>query len=82
MDRQYPKLGPSCTRLKIIASTLDRILMAYQLPTDLRSLRLTSRHPISSRTAAQAKLITLLDFLGATQLAEYERFKKSAVIAY
>ncbi|KAF2745201.1 hypothetical protein M011DRAFT_151624 [Sporormia fimetaria CBS 119925] len=51
-------------------SSLDRILRAYNLPTDLRSLRMTSNDIVGARMANKAKLCTLFDFLGAVQLAE------------
>ncbi|KAF2205023.1 hypothetical protein GQ43DRAFT_468609 [Delitschia confertaspora ATCC 74209] len=60
-------------------STLDCILRAYGLPTDLRSLHLTSRDNIGPKAAHQAKLCTLFDFLGATQISERQRMRRAAV---
>ncbi|KAF2735033.1 hypothetical protein EJ04DRAFT_222016 [Polyplosphaeria fusca] len=57
------------------SSSIDRILHSYGLPTDLRSFRLTSQDYVKSGVAKQAKLCTLLDFLGATQLTAYLRQK-------
>ena len=64
------------------ASTLDRLLRAYGLPTDLRSLRLTSQDSVSPKTAHQAKLCTLFDFLGATQISERQRMRRTACLPY
>jgi hypothetical protein len=36
---------------------------------------------MSTRTAAQARLCTLFDFLGAVRLAEHERLKRTAAAA-
>ncbi|KAF2006888.1 hypothetical protein P154DRAFT_569584 [Amniculicola lignicola CBS 123094] len=63
-------------------STIDRILRAYHLPTDLRSLRLTSQDTVNPGRAHQAKLCTLFDFLGATQISERARMKRSACLPY
>ncbi|KAF2473474.1 uncharacterized protein BDR25DRAFT_132345 [Lindgomyces ingoldianus] len=63
-------------------STLDRILRAYGLPTDLRSLRMTSQDTVSPRTAHQAKLCTLFDFLGATQISERQRMRHTPCLSY
>jgi len=61
-------------------TTLDRILRSYGLPTDLRSLQLTSRDSVSTRTALDAKLCTLFDFLGASQISERQRRKRVAAL--
>ncbi|KAF2111706.1 hypothetical protein BDV96DRAFT_175844 [Lophiotrema nucula] len=61
-------------------STLDRLLRAYGLPTDLRSLRLTSQDSVSPKTAHQAKLCTLFDFLGAMQISERQRMRRTACL--
>ncbi|KAF2191053.1 hypothetical protein K469DRAFT_363141 [Zopfia rhizophila CBS 207.26] len=63
-------------------STLDRILRAYGLPTDLRSLRMTSQDSVSPKTGHQARLCTLFDFLGATQISERQRLKRTACLPY
>ncbi|KAF2644837.1 hypothetical protein P280DRAFT_514302 [Massarina eburnea CBS 473.64] len=56
-------------------SSLDRVLRAYGLPIDLRSLRLQSQDSVHPRAAQQAKLCTLFDFLGATQISERQRMR-------
>ncbi|KAF2803689.1 uncharacterized protein BDZ99DRAFT_399203, partial [Mytilinidion resinicola] len=61
-------------------TTLDRILRSYNLPTDLRSLQLTSRDSVSPRTALDAKLCTLFDFLGAVQISDRQRRKRGAAL--
>lgn len=61
---------------------LGRILRAYVLPTYLRSLRPTSRDSVSTKTAHQAKLYTLFDFLGAVQVSECEHMKRGALMPY
>ncbi|KAF2398284.1 hypothetical protein EJ06DRAFT_523136 [Trichodelitschia bisporula] len=63
-------------------SSLDRVLGAYQLPTDMRSLRLTSRDTASSKVANLAKLCTLFDFLGASRIADHERLKRNAIMPF
>lgn len=64
------------------ASSIDRVLRAYGQPTDLRSLRLTSQDTVSPRIAHQAKLCTLFDFLGATQISERQRMKRTVCLPY
>jgi hypothetical protein len=52
IDRKWRILSTYLGLLIIlIATALDRILRAYVLPTGLRSLRLTSRDPVSTKTA-------------------------------
>ncbi|KAF2263759.1 hypothetical protein CC78DRAFT_581143 [Lojkania enalia] len=63
-------------------SSVDRILRAYGLPTDLRSLRLTSQDFVNSRMTRQAKLCILFDFLGATQISEREKMKRTGYLPY
>ncbi|KAF2872203.1 hypothetical protein BDV95DRAFT_606757 [Massariosphaeria phaeospora] len=63
-------------------STIDRLLRAYGLPTDLRSLQLTARDSPSPRIAHQAKLCTLFEFLGALQISERQRMKRTACLPY
>ncbi|KAL5388452.1 hypothetical protein DPSP01_003025 [Paraphaeosphaeria sporulosa] len=58
-------------------SSVDRVLRAYNLPTDLRSFRAMTQDTINPRTAHQAKLCTLFDFLGATQISERQRSKRN-----
>ncbi|KAF1978569.1 hypothetical protein BU23DRAFT_449735, partial [Bimuria novae-zelandiae CBS 107.79] len=58
-------------------SSVDRVLRAYHLPTDLRSFRLTPQDTIGPRTAHQGKLCTLFDYLGATQISERQRNKRT-----
>jgi len=83
MDRKRRILSTYLSLLIIvIATALDRILRAYVLPTDLRSLRLTSRDSVSTKTAHQAKLCTLFDFLGAVQISERERMKRGTLMPY
>ncbi|KAF1813013.1 hypothetical protein P152DRAFT_335261 [Eremomyces bilateralis CBS 781.70] len=83
-DGRFPedfKTAKTLEEVRVIdPSTLDRILSAYNLPTDLRSLRMTSRDPFSPKMAHLAKLCTLLDFLGATQVAEADRMRRAAVM--
>ncbi|KAF2432694.1 hypothetical protein EJ08DRAFT_108612 [Tothia fuscella] len=69
------------------STAIDDILSSYQLPTDLRAFKLTSSREVTPRVAKQAKLCTLYDFLGAVQLAIYERcafraWKKKALLEY
>ncbi|KAE9988731.1 hypothetical protein EG327_003252 [Venturia inaequalis] len=70
------------------SSTIERILLAYSLPTDLRSFRMSGVENPSSKVIKQAKLCTLFDFLGATRLADHERMKaekwrqQRAILAY
>jgi hypothetical protein len=85
MDRTSrcdPPFPCSSVTLTSTASTIDRILIAYGLPTDLRSLNLASRdrESFGKSTASSARLITLLDFLGAMRLAEYERKKRDRMM--
>jgi hypothetical protein len=77
-----PDVNVHCTCSQTIASSVDRVLRAYNLPTDLRSLRITSQDTINSRTAQQAKLCTLFDFLGATQISERQRVKRAVCLPY
>lgn len=77
MDRTLliPFVYPGDTYSRL-ASTIDRILRAYNLPTDLRTLRLpVHKNPVTPRMVRHAKLCTLYDFLGAVQLAERHRSK-------
>jgi hypothetical protein len=55
-----------------------RVPMAYQLPTDLRSLRSMSRGSANTTAAQQVKVITPFDF----PEAEHGRFKHNAVTAF
>ncbi|OCL01659.1 hypothetical protein AOQ84DRAFT_426642 [Glonium stellatum] len=85
-DGRFPpdfRTAKTVEEVKVMDPTaLDRILRAYVLPTDLRSLRLTSRDSVSTKTAQQAKLCTLFDFLGAVQISERERVKRGALMPY
>ncbi|KAL5396979.1 hypothetical protein PMIN06_003767 [Paraphaeosphaeria minitans] len=58
-------------------SSVDRVLRAYNLPTDLRSFRTMTQGTINPRTVHQAKLCTLFDFIGATQISERQRNKRN-----
>ncbi|KAF2761160.1 hypothetical protein EJ05DRAFT_497718 [Pseudovirgaria hyperparasitica] len=72
-DGRYPqdfRMARTVEEMKCIeGSTLDRILQAYNLPTDLRSFGLSSADVPAPRVIRMAKLCTLFDFLGATQLS-------------
>ena len=82
-DRKWRILSKHLSLLIIvIAIALDRILRAYVLPTYLRSLRPTSRDSVSTKTAHQAKLYTLFDFLGVVQVSECEHMKRGALMPY
>lgn len=85
-DGRFPpdfRTARTVEEVKVMDPTaLDRILRAYGLPTDLRSLRLTSRDSVSTKTAHHAKLCTLFDFLGAMQISERERMKRGAIMPY
>ncbi|KAK5156810.1 hypothetical protein LTR04_005577 [Oleoguttula sp. CCFEE 6159] len=78
-DGRFPvdfRMPKTVEEVKVMdPSKLDRILQAYGLPADLRSLNLTSRDGVSTKRAQSAKLTTLYDSLGARSLAEHERRK-------
>ncbi|KAF2687241.1 hypothetical protein K458DRAFT_415504 [Lentithecium fluviatile CBS 122367] len=75
-------IGSSVVTNEPAASSVDRLLRAYHLPADLRSLRMSSQDIINPRTAHQAKLCTLFDFLGATQISERQRVKRAVCLPY
>ena len=63
-------------------SQLDRIMQAYRLPLDLRSVNPSgqyTRESISSTRVRQGKLHMLLEYLGAYRLLEHEKLKRGAV---
>jgi hypothetical protein len=55
------------------ASTIERIPLSYQLPTDLRAFNFPGADGVSAMVAKQAKLCTFYDFLEACTLAQHER---------
>jgi hypothetical protein len=57
------------------ASTVQRLLSFYELPSDVRSFSLASTEEVPPRVERQAKLCTLFDYLGACRLADHERMK-------
>jgi hypothetical protein len=83
-DGRFPpdfQSAKTVEEVKVIdPTTLDRILRSYGLPTDLRSLQLSSRDSPSTRIALEAKLCTLFDFLGAAQISDRQRRKRGAAL--
>lgn len=79
MDRMFNFHNYVIWVLTELASMLDRILRAYGLPTDLRSLRMTSNDPVGPRVAHQARLCTLFDHLGAVQISDRQRMKRAGM---
>ena len=82
MDRKSyftPSATPITTRVfanSVIASTLGGILIAYHLPVHPRLLDARSaREMAGSRLVARAHLVALLEFLGASRIAEHERMQ-------
>lgn len=67
-------------------SQLDRILKFYQLPSDNRTLLsvvgASSRggEPLSPTRARHAKLLILLEHLGAHRITEHEKMKRSIAL--
>ena len=59
------------------ATRLERILQAYGLPADLRTLGSRPRDRLSIKHAQMAKLATLFDFLGAMRLSDHLRRRSS-----
>lgn len=67
------------TTSAITDSQLDRILQCYRLPLDIRPVNggnMHSREVVSSSRLRQAKVLTLLEYLGAWKIVEYERLKR------
>ncbi|KAF2231653.1 hypothetical protein EV356DRAFT_286580 [Viridothelium virens] len=85
-DGRFPddfRLPKTIEEVKVIDPTrLERILHAYGLPTDLRTLRYTSRDRFSPKHAQMAKLATLFDFLGATRLSDHLRRKSALYLPF
>ena len=69
------------TQQRFADSQLDRIMQAYRLPLDLRSVNPSgqyTRESISSTRVRQGKLHMLLEYLGAYRLLEHEKLKRGA----
>lgn len=60
-------------------ATLDRLLQAYRLPADHRSLPCLIT---DFKTSHKAKLCTILDHLGASRISDYIRMKRVALLPY
>ncbi|KAL8697921.1 MAG: hypothetical protein Q9201_006854 [Fulgogasparrea decipioides] len=82
-DGSFPtdfKSAKTVEAMKVLDnSQLDRIMQAYRLPLDLRSINSNGHHArdaTSSSRVRQAKLLNLWEFLGAYHLLEYENMMK------
>lgn len=82
LDSEFADLS-LCANPAILIATfsdaqLDRILQAYRLPLDLRSVHTSTnpRESLSSSRVRQGKLNILLEFLGAARILEHDRLKR------